>query len=82
MPLKKTAGKKAENKERGVRATARTAASKVFSESQMKGKDVHHKDGDNKNNSPGNIGMKGHSTHGASHGRGHGKRGSKNIKNK
>jgi hypothetical protein len=80
MPLKKSAGKKAENKERTTRARARAAAIKKFGKAAVKGKDVHHKNGNNKDNRPSNLGIKAHGSHGKSHGRTHGKRGTRSLK--
>jgi len=81
MPLKKTGNKsrdkKREAKERLKRYHARQAAIKKYGESKMKGKEVHHKDDNNTNNSPSNIIIKDKATHGESHGRGNGKRGKK-----
>ena len=82
MPLKKTAGKKAESRERVIRARARAAGIKKYGPAKVKGKDVHHKNGNNKDNSPGNLGIKTHTSHGKAHGRGHGQKGKSNIRNK
>lgn len=79
MPLKKSAGKKAENRERGVRAKARAIGIKKFGASKVKGKEIHHKNGNNKDNRPSNLALKTKSAHAKLHGRGHGKRGTKNI---
>lgn len=80
MPLKKSAGKKAENKERNVRAKARKVAIKKFGDKAVKGKEVHHRDGNNKNNSPSNLGLRNKSSHGKKHGRTNGKRGKRSVK--
>lgn len=81
MPLKQSAGPKAENKERAIRARARAKAIKVFGKSAVKGKDVHHVNGNNEDNRPSNLKIIPHKSHGTSHGRGHGRRGTRQINN-
>jgi len=75
MPLKKTATKKANNLERNRRNRARRIASKIFGKSRIKGKQVHHKDGNNLNNRKSNLSLKTIKSHAKKHGRGKGKRG-------
>jgi hypothetical protein len=79
MPLKKSKSH-LENKERGIRAKARIIAKNIYGETAIKNKDVHHKDGNNKNNKPSNLSLRKHDSHAKSHGRGHGKKGNKSIK--
>lgn len=75
MPLKKSASKEENNAERLRRYHGRKAAEKKFGKAALKGKTVHHKDGNNMNNSPGNLELKSREAHGREHGRGNGKRG-------
>jgi len=75
MPLRKSAGRKAESRERGVRARARSVAIKKFGQSRVSGMDVHHKNGNNKDNRPSNLSLKAHGLHAKKHGRGNGRRG-------
>lgn len=82
MPLKKSTPnfRKADSDERLRRYHARQAGIKKFGEAKVKGKQIHHKDGNNKNNSPGNLELVDPKKHGAMHGRGNGKRGGKKPK--
>lgn len=82
MPLKKSASKKQNNERRLDNIHARKAAEKKYGKSKIKGKQVHHKDGNQKNNSPSNLELVSAKEHGAMHGRGNGKRGNGRIKNK
>lgn len=75
MPLKKSASREENNKERLRRYHARKAAEKKYGKAAVKGKTVHHKDGDNTNNAPSNLELKTRQEHGREHGRGNGKRG-------
>lgn len=75
MPLKKSATKKEDSDERLRRYHGRAAAEKKFGKAAIKGKTVHHKDGNNMNNAPGNLELKTREAHGKEHGRGNGKRG-------
>jgi len=79
MPLRKDTPnyKKADANERLKRYHARQAAIKKYGADAVKGKTVHHKDHNNKNNSPSNLELKTRSAHGKEHGRGNGKRGKK-----
>lgn len=80
MPLKKTAPIKQQNEERRLRAIARREALIIFGEKALRGKQVHHKNGNNKDNSIRNLSLVDIGSHGKNHGRGHGKRGALNIK--
>lgn len=82
MPLKKSASKKQNNERRLDNIHARKVAEKKYGKSKIKGKQVHHKDGNQKNNAPGNLELISAKEHGAMHGRGNGKRGNGRIKNK
>lgn len=75
MPLKKSATKKEDSDERLRRYHGRAAAEKKFGKAAIKGKTVHHKDGNNMNNAPSNLELKSRAEHGKEHGRGNGKRG-------
>ena len=77
MPLKKTATLHANNLERNRRNRARAVAKKLFGASKIKGKQVHHKNGNNLDNKPSNLSLKTQKAHGKEHGRGNGKRGKK-----
>lgn len=72
---------KRESAERKKRYRARAAAKKKYGEAAIKGKDVHHKDGNNDNNGSKNIGLSSKSSHGKKHGRGNGKKGKGTLKN-
>ena len=80
MPLKKSASKEENNAERLRRYHARKAAEKKYGKAALKGKTVHHKDGNNMNNSPSNLELKTREAHGNEHGRGNGKPGHSNKK--
>jgi hypothetical protein len=80
MPLKKSASKKENNERRLDNIHARNAAEKKYGKSAIKGKQVHHKDGNQKNNSASNLELTTAKKHGAMHGRGNGKRGTGKIK--
>lgn len=82
MPLKKSASRKANNERRLDNIHARKAAEKKYGKAAIKGKHVHHKDGNQKNNSPSNLELISAKKHGAMHGRGNGKRGNGRIKTK
>ena len=75
MTLRKGASKQEENAERLRRYHGRKAAEKKYGKAALKGKSVHHKDGNNMNNAPSNLELKTLSAHGKEHGRGNGKRG-------
>lgn len=81
MPLKKSASKKENNERRLDNIHARKAAEKKYGKAAIKGKQVHHKDGNQKNNSPSNLQLTTAKAHGKKHGRGNGKRGKGRIKN-
>ena len=82
MPLKKTATLKMNTAARKVRAVARAKAAIVFTPSALKGKHVHHKNGNNTDNRPSNLGLTTPGAHGKKHGRGHGKLGDGQIRKK
>lgn len=60
---------KRQSEERQKRRLAVRAAKEAGK--YVNGKDVHHKDGNRKNNSPSNLSMVDKSAHGKKHGRGH-----------
>ena len=84
MPLRKSTPnyKKADAKERLKRYHAREAAKKKFGKKAVEGRTVHHKNGNNKDNSPSNLTLKSRKAHGKAHGRGNGKRGKSNPNGK
>lgn len=84
MPLRKNTKnfKKEDSAERLRRYHAREAGKKKFGEEAIKGKQIHHKDGNNNNNSPSNLELVDPKKHGTKHGRGNGKRGKENPKGK
>ena len=82
MPLKQSASLRQNSNERLVRSHAREAAVEKYGESRVEGKQVHHKNGNNKDNRPSNLSLINPTQHGQMHGRGHGRRGDLNIKNK
>ena len=70
MPLRKTATKRQESKARLLRWQARQAAIKHYGKRAVKGMAVHHRNGDNTDNRPGNLLLELKSKHGHMHGRG------------
>jgi 5-methylcytosine-specific restriction endonuclease McrA len=80
MPLRKSTPnyKKADADERLRRYHAREAGKKKFGEAAVKGKQIHHKDGNNNNNAPSNLELIDPKKHGSMHGAGNGKRGKSN----
>jgi len=84
MPLRKSTPnyKKQDADERLKRYHANEAGKKKYGKAAVKGKTIHHKDGNNKNNSPSNLELKSRKAHGAEHGRGNGKRGKGTTKKK
>jgi phage I-like protein len=82
MPLPKGTPLAVESEERAIRARTRAKAKEVFGEKAIEGKEIHHKNGNNVDNSPGNMEPLTKEEHAKKHGRSHGRRGSKNIRNK
>ena len=66
--------------ERNRRNRARAIGKKKFGAAAIKGKQVHHKNGNNLDNRPCNLCLVNPSTHGKKHGRGNGKRGTGTAK--
>lgn len=81
MPLKKSASKAANNERRLDNYHSREKAKEYFGEAAVKGKQVHHRDGSQKNNAKSNLKLTTAKEHGAMHGSGNGKRGTGKIKN-
>jgi hypothetical protein len=70
MPLPKTATKRQQSKARLLRWQARQAAIKFYGKGAVRGKSVHHRNGNQKDNRPGNLLLEHKSKHGHRHGRG------------
>lgn len=72
MPLPKSATKKERSAARLDRMNARNAAIGYFGKSAVKGKHVHHKNGNKKDNRKRNQRLEDPRIHGSKHGRGNG----------
>ena len=70
MPLPKKATKKQRSKKRLERYHARQKAIEYWGEENVKGMDVHHRNGDGTDNRKKNMRLKPNNEHGRKHGRG------------
>ncbi len=70
MPLPKSATKKQRSAARLQRMHTRNEAIKHFGKKAVKGKHVHHKNGNKQDNRKNNLKLEDPKTHGSKHGRG------------
>ena len=70
MPLPKTATKRQQSRARLLRWRSRQAAIEFYGRRAVKGMSVHHRNGDQTDNRPGNLKLEPKSKHGHIHGRG------------